>query len=211
MTSNFTHINLIPDIKAERIKQQQREQWARLISIVVIAAVVAITLIAVMAAYAWQRSQLVNTQEAIDDERAAIAAIEEQDELVGMQTALLTLPELSQERLVVSELPQILEAVVPDSVVLTYFEYQSGGDFELVAESRTYADFYELVDAMENVQGAIDDGQNNDEEPEQSEFFTNVELVDVSDSEDEITFMVEGTMDEMFLQMQESVAGDNDG
>lgn len=207
MTADMQQINLLPDIKQERIKQQKREQLIRMVAIIVIAATGAIALIAVSATYIYQRGLLISTQEDIEEERVAIAAMDSQDELTGMQKALEELPQLSQERILVSQLPEILESVVPSNVSVVFFEYiDEGSNIEIVAESSSYIALYEFVDALERVEGEIVDEEGAGRE---TEFFTNVEFIASSHGE-EITFSIEGSLDDTFLTPVD-ILGQNGG
>ncbi len=205
--ADLQRINLIPDIKKERIKQQRKEQLTRLVAWGVIGGMGALTLLMVSAAVFQWRS-LVSTQESIEREQAAIESIENKDELVGMQTALEELPELSRQKVFVSQLPNIMENVVPNNVTLTFMGYSTGGDIELTGKTDSYRSLYTFVDALENVEGTP---SINGEEGESSQFFTNVEYQESTGGE-EITFSVSATLDESFIALSgNSLGGVDDG
>lgn len=198
-------INLLPDIKQERLQQQRREQYTRLAALAVIVGMAAIALIIGGAAvYQWQ--SLVGTQEDIEEERANIAAIENRQQLVGMQTALEELPALSAQKLLVTELPAIMEQVVPQGTTITVLEYQAGGAVEIAGETGSFRDLYEFVDALETVEGTV---EMNGQEQESARFFRQVVLTGGSPGE-EVAFTLEAELDEAFLSPSQFTGADNE-
>lgn len=203
--ADMHRINLLPDIKQERLQQQRQEQYARLAALAVIIGMGALALVMGGAAL-YQRQSLISTQESIENEQAAIAEIENRQELVGMQTALEELPALSEQKLFASQLPEIMEQVVPEEVNITFLEYASGGEMELIGESRSYRDIYTFVDALEKVEGTVTlDGQ----EQRSARFFSRVEFMSSSAGED-ITFSVNATLDESFLSAAHFTEADDE-
>jgi hypothetical protein len=189
------YINLLPDIKRERMRRQRIEQYTRLGAYAVIGGSVLALLVVGGAAF-YQRHQLLTAQEGIEQERAAIAEIEDRNELRGMQIALERLPELAEQKIFMAQLPKVLEQVVPDRVSLESFEYISGGEVEFVAKSGSYRDIYTFVDALEKVQGRV---VVNNQESDRQRFFRDVQLDENSGSGEEITFSIQASFNEQMI------------
>lgn len=152
--SDMKRINLIPDIKQERNQRKRREAYTQMVAWVVIIGMGAGLLITGGAAF-YQRQKLQSAKEGIQEERAAIESIEQREQLLGMQKALRHLPQLEREKLFVSNLPNVMEQVVPTRVQLKRIEYQRGGAMTINGEAQSYRDLYTFVDALRETEGTI--------------------------------------------------------
>lgn len=191
-------INLLPDIKQERLRQQRKEQLTKLAAIAVIIVTI-VAMVVMVTATILQKRSLVKTQEEISRVRGEIESIENKDELLGTQTALQELPGLASQKVFLSVMPEVLEQVVPAEITITNLQYTTDGGFEVSGNAETFRDLYTFVDSLENTQGNVTiDGETS----ESTEFFQSVQLTGSSPG-DTINFSIAASFNNQVLLLNQ--------
>lgn len=108
-------LNLLPDVKKELLRAQVQRNIIISISILVsIAAAIAIGVLAGFA-YVAQGLMMNIANKTIDEEFAKLSQVEDLDKMLTVKNQLAAVSELNNNKLVMSRVYDILNAVVPDS------------------------------------------------------------------------------------------------
>lgn len=195
-------INLLPDIKQERLREQRKEQLIKLAAIAVII-VMTVAMVVMVTAALLQKRSLVSTQEDISRVRGETESIEEKDDLLGVQTALQELPGLASQKVYLSKMPGVFEQVVPKDVTISNLQYSTDGSLEISGSTSTFRNLYTFIDSLENTEGNVTvDGETSDS----VELFQSVQLTGSSPG-DSIDFSITAAFSNQVLMLGQEDGG----
>ncbi len=185
-------LNLLPDSKLARLKEKRVKQLTISISTVVILASVGLPVFLFVSDLLLQRV-IASKQEKIDTLRREFENKEEVQKILTVQSQLRSIPGVEDQRYFASNLLEVIEHVTPNGVAITSLTaINEDGTFEIQILAPTVGEANRIVDSLDAIEIVDPDDEKNTISP-----FDELRVESFSDdSDDPVTFTVEGTLNQ---------------
>lgn len=151
-------VNLLPDIKMERINSQRRQR--RIGTLSIIAVVVGISLpVLLIILWGGQKALLGLTQRSIDRKVEELKRVENLDNILTVQQQMNSLSELEKQRLYYTTLLDIIPKLMPQNAALSSVDIEDSGSVLISGTANslsTVNDFVNILDQAKLVRNGVE-------------------------------------------------------
>ncbi|HSX14520.1 MAG TPA: PilN domain-containing protein [Candidatus Saccharimonadales bacterium] len=174
-------INLLPDVRQEKLQEKQRRQLAATIAIAT--GVVGLALIVVgFVIVQGQNLRIALLTRSIRDKKQQVASFQDVGTILSLQGRVAALPQLYSQRTYMTELTSILSTHEPSDVAFTNLTIASQ-QLTLSAEAKSYLAAARIAKAMEAAASS-----------DQTKFFSNVQLSSVTLNNGKVAYTITATI-----------------
>jgi len=194
-------VNLIPDLKAEFLKAQRTKRFVIGIAFLVSAVFLALVILMFVYVNVWQSTQTNNNKAKINDLLLEYQKNEDLDKIVSVQNQLSVLPELHNQKPLVSRLVTYLAVITPKgpeyrSVNLNFDAFS----VELVGTAESPVQVNELANTVKNAVYTVAEDKETS-----IPAFSNVILDTITSDEDGVNFSMRFTFDEQIFSNHDEI------
>ncbi len=185
-----TLINLLPDIRQDKARNNQRRRMAKLAAFAVSGVSLGLVLILFLITLG-QKYRINSLSEDIKSNQAAIDEINDLQQILTTQRQLSSLAELYQQRVLITRLYGVLSGLQPREIGLQSLSLDAQNTLTMTAQARNFGSVTRFVKALQASNVSIGSGANINSRPH----FSNIKLATVtSDTNNLVSFSVTATM-----------------
>lgn len=184
-------VNLLPDIKQERLRAERIKQLTIGIAVSVLIAAIGVPLILFSVNQGIKFAQG-RTQEDIAERTNQIQTFPDINTMLSVQANLDALPDLYHQRVQPSELLGLLPSLMPAEIRLSSLELTPEGNLKLIGFSPTFNAVQTFYTALGNA-GLATNTERIEPNPDTEGYFTNLVLESASGDADEVSFSISAT------------------
>lgn len=195
------NINLLPDIKMQRVEAARRQRTIGALSTLAIGIGIALPVF-MMVLWGGQKALLALTQRGIEDKIKKIQSEDDLSTILTVQNQLTALPELDKQRLFYNNLLNVLPKLIPQNASLLSIDTSEGGSVKVSGKASSLAsvnDFVNILQAAKLSKGT-----------ESRPAFSNVTLTNAAPTDTgatfEVSFIFDNALVAKTIEYQLSVA-----
>jgi Tfp pilus assembly protein PilN len=177
-------INLLPDIRQAKLRDQRRRRLALSIGTLVCVACVGGLALLFLTTQA-QKLRIGQLTRQIQTGQATISQTENLSEMLTLQRNLASLPKLYTQRVLMTRLFTVLSGISPKELGLTSLDMETVNTLRLGGTARSYATVTKLVRALEASNVTLGEGSSQNNQPH----FSDIVITSVAAENDgKVTF-----------------------
>lgn len=189
-------INLLPDVKQERLRVQKHRRFAVGLSVLVIALALAVPIL-LLVAKGTQAVLTARTQDSIDKKIQELQNTPDLADILTTQAHLKSLPALYSQRLLPTRFFDAIPATLPTSVRLSGVEMDLSGSAKFTGYGDNYAAVQKFVAALEAANSLANQSASEQQQQPPAKLFSRVQLDSVSSdlATGDVLFIISSSFD----------------